>query len=582
MENPQAPQGNNLSVLSILVFVILIIQLGQIFQVPLLAPQKLDERQLKDAILEEVRQELPALVIDQIGTQIHELVMDKIKFNGAIQDGVEKAQSSEPIAMQVGSKKIHLDEFRELFGQFRARAEVKSLSPDQQKQRFLDHVQRHYAILEDCINSDIPALESYKSKVKGFRFKAFLHELVKTQIQPVNAQEIQNYYQTNLSLYEIGESFSFEAIESSNQEELLQINSIERFDSSQLEKIRVNQAPEEQVSFALRKTVRNLKVGELSPVLLMQGKYVLVKKTAPVQKLHQPIQQAARFIQQTLTFDRIRKLIAQKSNAIKFEFNIASAGDSYTINSKELDSELYKLSKEVIPAEFFSKLEQNKSDLKEFQLELNLLDLKYNINPLYFGVELKTAVNQKIQNFEEIALIQERENQLQEQVTVSESELKLFYESNKQMFAQAKGQLVSHIFAGDRSRALELLNRALMDPANFSQLAKENSQEQRTAPYGGDMRYLPGALVSENMRQAAASLKEGEVFSQLVSGVNGGYHILKYVREAPAKIADFEEVKNSLRDLVLKDKKARLIQGYMQDVTKKYPAKFDANVIAQL
>ena len=85
------------------------------------------------------------------------------------------------------------------------------------------------------------------------------------------------------------------------------------------------------------------------------------------------------------------------------------------------------------------------------------------------------------------------------------------------------------------------------------------------------------------MHELAETLKQGEVYPELISGVNGtGHHILRYVKTVPGQVSSFSEVKDRLHQLMLKDQQNKLLGIYINKVMKKYPPKVDNTLLAQL
>jgi hypothetical protein len=570
--------------LTVLVFLLLALQVAEFMGIPIFSSQINDQEALKQALISDFEDKLPELITKEINFQIHELVMDKIKLSQTISNVAnhELAKKQELI-LQVGSHKVNRKDYLKKFQEFTKKKAYAKLPRVDQKQEFLTHLKRHYSILEDCVQTGIADSPAYKDTLSKYRDSLFLTELLKSQISVITVEDIQAYYQQNKSLYEVGESFSFELLESKDQGFLTTITNEQKFLAVETGKQALVNQPESQVPYTFRKALGSVSTGELTPIVRYLEKFYLLKKTRDPQKIYTPLKQAASFIQERLTFQRIRDLLAKLANPLKFQFPVTKTKGTYQINEEPVDSSILERAKEILPPEFFKQVNQSPQELGLVQLELQLIIMKYNLEPQYFPAKVHEIVKRQSSNYAEVLMIQEKQKELQKKITANAQEVRIYYDSHKNQFVQSEGQLVSHIFMENRSKALETLNLALMDPSNFGQLAKERSEEKRTAARGGDMRYLGKEDITPEMQKIAARLGPGEVYSGLVSSAgNRGFHIIKFVKKVAGRIAGFEEVRKNLHKLILAEKRNRYLSEYMSEVIKKYPIRVDETLLAQL
>ncbi|MDY0409298.1 peptidylprolyl isomerase [Virgibacillus soli] len=126
-------------------------------------------------------------------------------------------------------------------------------------------------------------------------------------------------------------------------------------------------------------------------------------------------------------------------------------------------------------------------------------------------------------------------------VDVSDSELKEAYDQKtKEISAQ-------HILVKDEETALEMIE-SLEDGIDFSELAKEYSEDKVSAKDGGDLGYFSVGTMIPAFEHVAFSMKKGEVSEPVQT--NYGYHIIKLndIRKKDREIASFEEMKEALRE----------------------------------
>ena len=112
----------------------------------------------------------------------------------------------------------------------------------------------------------------------------------------------------------------------------------------------------------------------------------------------------------------------------------------------------------------------------------------------------------------------------------------------------------------NKQTAEEVLKLAL-DGEDFASLAKEFSDDS-SASSGGDLGYFTGDDMVSSFSKAAFSLKNGEIYPEVVE-TTSGYHIIKKTGE---KQQAFDDVKDDLITTLKNTKQTTL----MQDLYSKY------------
>jgi peptidyl-prolyl cis-trans isomerase D len=143
-------------------------------------------------------------------------------------------------------------------------------------------------------------------------------------------------------------------------------------------------------------------------------------------------------------------------------------------------------------------------------------------------------------------------------IEINEADLKAYYEQNKSRLSGPEERRASHILltldAGASAdaaqaaekKAKELLARVKADPAQFAQLAKENSQDPGSAQNGGDLGFFgPGAMV-QAFNDAVFAMKKNEI-SDIVR-TDFGLHIIQLTDVKSAEIKPYESMRASILD----------------------------------
>jgi peptidyl-prolyl cis-trans isomerase D len=143
---------------------------------------------------------------------------------------------------------------------------------------------------------------------------------------------------------------------------------------------------------------------------------------------------------------------------------------------------------------------------------------------------------------------------------IEESQLKDYYEQNKSRYVVPGRVNVSHILiklpAGaseDMAKTVlakvqDLDRRARAEPANFAELARQESQDAGTARDGGKLGWIQRGTLPLDMEQAVFALKQGEI-SEPVKGPDG-YHIFMANEVQAEKGETFEEARAKVEDEV--------------------------------
>ena len=157
---------------------------------------------------------------------------------------------------------------------------------------------------------------------------------------------------------------------------------------------------------------------------------------------------------------------------------------------------------------------------------------------------------------------------------ITDDQLKKYYEAHKSDYVKPAMTRLSHIFftTANRSKAEAVLEAAKalapLDYAAFGKLARDNSEEPRTQPLDGDLRYLSDEELSaqygaELLPAAAALTQVGAVYPQLVETAKG-VHIVKLQGRQIALNLSVDQAKPSIQQLLLNDTKQERYKALLE------------------
>jgi peptidyl-prolyl cis-trans isomerase D len=133
-------------------------------------------------------------------------------------------------------------------------------------------------------------------------------------------------------------------------------------------------------------------------------------------------------------------------------------------------------------------------------------------------------------------------------VEVTDEKVNAFYEEQKAQYSTPERRKVAHILfeindKQDEKAALEKATKAKTDlvSKDFSELAKELSDDKVTGKDGGDLGLFSAGVMEKDFDNAAIALKQGEVSTPVKSQF--GYHLIKVIELTPEQIKPFESVK---------------------------------------
>lgn len=165
-----------------------------------------------------------------------------------------------------------------------------------------------------------------------------------------------------------------------------------------------------------------------------------------------------------------------------------------------------------------------------------------------------------------------RERIAREKVTVSDSEIRQFFEENKSRFKQPQGIHLEQIFVSTRGSSespeqKKAQARAKIDKAlkrieageKFQAVAKAVS-EAPDKDRGGDMGMLPAPELPPFFLEAVAQMKPGDISGVLESSM--GFHLIKLIETQASSDVGYEKASKHIRDMLTDQKTDRAVAAF--------------------
>lgn len=219
-------------------------------------------------------------------------------------------------------------------------------------------------------------------------------------------------------------------------------------------------------------------------------------------------------------------------NDIKERLNYLSKINEKDITLESIDEELLKA---VLYEAYIDKM-----------LEKEFYDKKFNKD------EIDVSVNSYKRN-----LIRENYFKLYVLNNIDNSDLKKKYEDLIKDVKDREERKISHIVVDTEEEAERLL-KSLKRNNNFEYLANKYSTDKISAINGGSLGYLmKGEIELEDFANIAFVLKKGEVSKPIKTKY--GWHIIKVDDIRKTEIKEFDDVKDTIKNLLQED----LINNFM-------------------
>jgi len=225
-----------------------------------------------------------------------------------------------------------------------------------------------------------------------------------------------------------------------------------------------------------------------------------------------------------------------------------------------------------LPAYYQNVVEKNK---KRYLDEVIMEALMYE-EAIRKGLEKDKEVKEVVSEARKKILIAKLvKNEVEDNVKVTEDELKSFYESHKDEFRSPPMWRASHILVSDEQEAKEILAE-LAKGANFESLAKARSMDA-TASRGGDVGYFKAGQLVPEFEKACLDLGVGQTSG--IVHTQFGYHIIKLTDRNEEGIESYEKAKRKIESELKKKKRSELFDKLVADLKEKYGVEIKKDVL---
>lgn len=174
----------------------------------------------------------------------------------------------------------------------------------------------------------------------------------------------------------------------------------------------------------------------------------------------------------------------------------------------------------------------------------------------------------------------------------SDEDIAKAYEASKNTLVVPRQYRVAQIFiasatdagkedaAKARDKAKDLARKAAAKGADFAALAKEHSQESRSAARGGDAGWVTDQTLLPELREKVAGMKKNEVAGPIRSAQ--GWHVLRLSDLREQRTLTREEARESIVAALRKQKTRESEQAYLRGITAREGLKWNEQALEKL
>ena len=205
---------------------------------------------------------------------------------------------------------------------------------------------------------------------------------------------------------------------------------------------------------------------------------------------------------------------------------------------------------DTLIAEKIVKLESEKKDLtvKDSEIDKELENIKGQYDSEDAFNEALASSGSNLDSVKEnIKTYLLTEKLLKDRVSITDDQIKEYFDANKDSFAQAEQVEASHILVDDEKTAEEV-KKKLDDGGDFAELAKEYSTDTSNAESGGELGYFGKGEMVQEFDDKAFAMKKGEISEPVKTEF--GYHIIKVTGKKEAKEAVLDDHKDEIKDIL--------------------------------
>ena len=151
-------------------------------------------------------------------------------------------------------------------------------------------------------------------------------------------------------------------------------------------------------------------------------------------------------------------------------------------------------------------------------------------------------------------------------IVITDEEAKKFFDENKADLEEKEQIKASHILVKTEEEATDI-EKQLKEGKQFTELANQYSIDPGSNKTGGELGFFPKGVMVKEFEDAAFKLNINEVSNPVQTQF--GYHIIKVTDKKPAKEANYDELKDKIKDYLKQQRLTEESKTYVEDLYNK-------------
>jgi peptidyl-prolyl cis-trans isomerase C len=214
------------------------------------------------------------------------------------------------------------------------------------------------------------------------------------------------------------------------------------------------------------------------------------------------------------------------------------------------------------------------------------------------GLDKRPETQERIRQLLRDELLRETREGMPAAASIPDSEVRAYYDQNRDEFREPERRRVAHIVLGDEAKAKKVLELALKAaPVEWGKLVSEHSLDKpaKGAPappleLAGDLGIVsaPGSARGENprvpeeLRKAVFRVeKVGGVLAEVVKQ-GGKFHVVRMTGKTDARDRAFNEAERTIRVSILQRRIREAEEKLEKDLRARFPVKLDDAALARV
>ena len=246
-----------------------------------------------------------------------------------------------------------------------------------------------------------------------------------------------------------------------------------------------------------------------------------------------------------------------------------------TVNGKAITLAMVEEKIEKLPQYYQPFATQHKKELVDEMVVEELLFVQAKKRKLHRDPEIKTLINDTIKKVLVSKIIEE---EAKKSAPISDDDVKGYYEENRERFMVPEMVRASHILTSTEEEAKNAEGE-LQRGADFASVAKQYSKDL-TKDRGGDLGYFKKGQMIPEFEKVAFSIKIGDV-SNIVK-TRFGYHIITVTDKKQAVYREFNEVKDEVRTMLVRDAQRKSFEDFTTTLRAKAKIVINEELLAEI